>query len=197
MKANWLFMFIFLFRLTEQTILPNKISALPGLSLTTHLALDALATVYIQMCGVVQTTHYCIWETVWPTTVQVKLQQLDHVHTVHTSVNYILLPSNVPIINMSMCGPLNREGTLCGKCKDRHGIAYNLECSKCWEHGLWMDLVLFPGTVPNYCAVLSSGDLPHQNNLLSTEGTHLKTSTFGAYFKHNSNLPLLPHPFKP
>ena len=40
-----------------------------------------------------------------------------------------------------MCGPLNREGTLCGKCKDGYGTAfysYTLECSQCWGHG-YMD----------------------------------------------------------
>ena len=40
------------------------------------------------------------------------------------SVNYVFfiqLPSNVSLLNEFMCGPLNREGQLCGKCKD--GIA--------------------------------------------------------------------------
>ena len=55
---------------------------------------------------------------------------------------------------MSMCGPLNREGALCEKCKDGYGIAlysYTLECSKCWGHGygwvLYYFLELFPITV--------------------------------------------------
>ena len=51
---------------------------------------------------------------------------------------YIQLPSNVSSLNQFMCGPLNREGKLCGKWKDGYGIAlysYSLECIKCWEHG--------------------------------------------------------------
>ena len=51
---------------------------------------------------------------------------------------YIHLPSNVSLLNEFMCGPLNREGPLCGKCKDGYGTAlysYTLECSKCWGHG--------------------------------------------------------------
>ena len=51
---------------------------------------------------------------------------------------YIQLASNVSLLNEFMCGPLNREGTLCGKCEDGYGIAlysYALECSKCWGHG--------------------------------------------------------------
>ena len=55
-----------------------------------------------------------------------------------SSNSYIQLPSNVSMLNEFMCGPLNREGTLCGKCKDGYGIAlysYTLECSKCWGHG--------------------------------------------------------------
>ena len=48
-----------------------------------------------------------------------------------------------------------------------------------YTHTLWnavsagdmvMDgLVLFPGTVPNNCAVLSGDDLPHKSHLLPTE----------------------------
>ena len=60
-----------------------------------------------------------------------------------------------------MCGPLNREGTLCGKCKDGYGIAlysYTLECSKCWGHGygwvLYYFLELFPITVMYFIVVI-------------------------------------------
>ena len=72
------------------------------------------------------------------------------------------LPSNVSLLNEFMCGPLNREGTLCGKCKDAYGTAlysYTLKCSKCWDMG----------TFPNNCDVLSGGDLPHKSHLLPTE----------------------------
>ena len=69
-------------------------------------------------------------------------------------VFYIQLPENASLLNEFMCGPLNREGTLCGKCKDGYGIAlysYTLECSKCWGHGygwvLYYFLELFPITV--------------------------------------------------
>ena len=67
---------------------------------------------------------------------------------------YTRLPSNVSSLNEFMCGPLNREGPLCGKCKDGYGTAlysYTLECSKCWGHGygwvLYYFLELFPITV--------------------------------------------------
>ena len=60
-----------------------------------------------------------------------------------------------------MCGPLNREGPLCGKCKDGYGIAlysYTLECSKCWGHGygwvLYYFLELFPITVMYFPVVI-------------------------------------------
>ena len=69
-------------------------------------------------------------------------------------VFYIQLPTNVSLLNEFMCGPLNREDELCGKCKGNHGIApysYTLECSKCWGHGyrwvLYYFLELFPITV--------------------------------------------------
>ena len=58
--------------------------------------------------------------------------------TIVADVFYIHLPENASLLNEFMCGPLNREGELCGKCKDSYGIAlysYTLECSKCWGHG--------------------------------------------------------------
>ena len=74
---------------------------------------------------------------------------------------YIQLPSNVSLLNGFMCGPLNREGPLCGKCKDGYGIAlysYTLECSKCWGHGygwvLYYFLELFPITVMYFLVVI-------------------------------------------
>ena len=74
---------------------------------------------------------------------------------------YIQLPGNVSLLNEFMCGPLNREGTLCGKCKDGYGIAlysYTLECSKCWGHGygwlLYYILELFPITVMYFLVVI-------------------------------------------
>ena len=45
-------------------------------------------------------------------------------NTTHIDGNfYIQLPSNVSSLNEFMCGPLNREGPLCGKCKKGYGIA--------------------------------------------------------------------------
>ena len=74
---------------------------------------------------------------------------------------YIELPDNVSILNEFMCGPLNREGPLCAKCKDGYGTAlysYTLECSKCWEHGygwvLYCFLELFPITVMYFLVVI-------------------------------------------
>ena len=81
-----------------------------------------------------------------------------------TSVDYIFyiqLQGNVSLLNESMCGPLNREGTLCGKCKDGYGIAlysHTLQCSKCWGHGygwvLYYFLELFPITVMYFLVVI-------------------------------------------
>ena len=74
---------------------------------------------------------------------------------------YIQLPSNVSRLNEYMCGPLNREGPLCGKCKGGYGAAlysYTLECSKCWGHGygwvLYYFLELFPITVMYFLVVI-------------------------------------------
>ena len=73
----------------------------------------------------------------------------------------IQLPVNVSLLNEFMCGPLNREGELCGKCKEGYGTAlysYTLECSKCWGHGygwaLYFFLELFPITVMYFLVVI-------------------------------------------
>ena len=78
-----------------------------------------------------------------------------------SDVWYLQLPSNASLLNEFMCGPLNREGPLCRKCKDGYGIAlysYTLECSKCWGHGygwvLYYFLELFPITVLYFLVVI-------------------------------------------
>ena len=51
---------------------------------------------------------------------------------------YIKLPQNVSLLNDFMFGPLNREGTLCSRCKLEYGPAlysYTLQCERCWDHG--------------------------------------------------------------
>ena len=74
---------------------------------------------------------------------------------------FLKLPDNVSLLNDFMCGPLNREGTLCRKCKDGYGTAiysYTLECRKCWGHGygwvLYYFLELFPVTVLYFLVVI-------------------------------------------
>jgi hypothetical protein len=50
---------------------------------------------------------------------------------------WTLLPSNVSKIAEHSCTPLNREGLLCGKCKDGYGISVRLAdsgCVKCSDH---------------------------------------------------------------
>ena len=90
--------------------------------------------------NVTDTTEYakCPYVAEYPTA--------DHV--------YIKLPQNVSLLNDFMCGPLNREGTLCGRCKPEYGPAvysYTLQCERCWNHGygwaLYFAIELLPITV--------------------------------------------------
>ena len=74
---------------------------------------------------------------------------------------YVQLPENVFLLNEFMCGPLNREGPLCERCKDGCGIAlysYTLKCSKYWVHGygwvLYYFLELSPITVMYFLVVI-------------------------------------------
>ena len=66
---------------------------------------------------------------------------IGHYNTTYVAgIFYIQLPINVSLLNEFMCGPLNREGPLCGRCKDGYGVAlysYTLQCSKYW--GMVMD----------------------------------------------------------
>ena len=88
---------------------------------------------------------------------------IAHYNTTYVySMCYIRLPMNVSLFTELMCGPLNREGEVCGKCRDGYGIAlysYTLECSKCWGHGygwiLYWALELFPITVMYLVVVIS------------------------------------------
>ena len=67
---------------------------------------------------------------------------------------YIGLPHNGSKLNSAMCGPLNRQGRVCGRCKSGYGPAVfsaNLNCYRCsgsyhgW--GLYLFLELFPATL--------------------------------------------------
>ena len=59
---------------------------------------------------------------------------------------YHLLPSDITKLNNYMCGHLNREGQLCGKCKENYSIpvySYDLKCVHC-STGLfnWVKYIL-------------------------------------------------------
>ena len=69
---------------------------------------------------------------------------------------YYLLPSTLTLTEQSnlTCGPYNREGLLCSKCKPGYGPAvysFSLVCAECSDNGvgwaLYLFLVLFPITV--------------------------------------------------
>ena len=73
-----------------------------------------------------------------------------------TLSDYYSLPSNRTLMEQSnlTCGPYNREGLLCSKCKPGYGPAvysFSLMCAECSDNGvgwaLYLFLVLFPITV--------------------------------------------------
>ena len=170
MKAIQSFLLIFLFSFPEQTtaeqgvcppwFTPDNTSS-SGSSYSSYAIVrccsDCLllhlgnCMTYNSTSGVVEVGH-CPYIQHYNTTTIIR--SIDQ-------VLYIQLPSNVSLLNMSMCGPLNREGPLCEKCKDGYGIAlysYTLECSKCWGHGygwtLYYFLKLFPITVMYFLVVI-------------------------------------------
>ena len=48
---------------------------------------------------------------------------IGHYNTTHVRFYYIKLPNNTSLLNEFMCGPLNREGPLCERCKNGYGVA--------------------------------------------------------------------------
>ena len=65
----------------------------------------------------------------------------------------VTLPNNLSQLNSRMCGPLNRDGPLCSKCKDGLGpavLSYRMICVKCFDSGygwiIYAAAVFFPTT---------------------------------------------------
>ena len=58
--------------------------------------------------------------------------------------NYIQLPSNTSDLNDYMCGPMNRQGPMCGQCDDGFGLAVfsiGNQCTNCT--GIWYGVPLY------------------------------------------------------
>ena len=58
--------------------------------------------------------------------------------------NYIRLPSNISDLNDYMCGPMNRQGPMCGQCDDGFGLAVlsiGNPCTNCT--GIWYGVPLY------------------------------------------------------
>ena len=160
MKAIQSFLFIFLFSFTEQTTAEQDVcppwfnTSSPGSS-SSFVRCDS-DSLFLRL------GNCMTYNSTKDVTEVGSCQYVQHLNI--TSLDqflYIQLPNNVSLLNESMCGPLNREGTLCGKCKDGYGIAlnsYTLECSKCWGHGhgwaLYYSLELFPITVLYFLVVI-------------------------------------------
>ena len=72
-------------------------------SLTTHLALVALANGTLQLFTVVQTFYYFVLASLWPTTIQVGLLNMELVHTLHTTILLLLLVMSSLFSYQLMC----------------------------------------------------------------------------------------------
>ena len=61
-----------------------------------------------------------------------------------TTDNYVRLPNNISDLNDYMCGPMNRQGPICGQCDDGFGLAVfsiTLICTNCT--GVWYGIPLY------------------------------------------------------
>ena len=61
-----------------------------------------------------------------------------------TKDKYIRLPSNISDLNDYMCGPMNRQGPMCGQCDDGFGLAVfsiGNPCTNCT--GIWYGVPLY------------------------------------------------------
>ena len=168
MKGLQNFLFIFMFSFTEQTTAQQDVCPpwfiLDNTSITGCSCHQDGVNVYCGQDFSLLRFGYCM--TYNSTTGVTEYGACPYIANYNTTTIvlgffYIQLPSNVSSLNEFMCGPLNREGELCGKCKDGYGIAlysYTLECSKCWGHGygwvLYYFLELFPITVMYFLVVI-------------------------------------------
>ena len=161
-------MCLFICSVSQSRLLSNKMSALPGSSSDN----TSITGWYNYLYGskiicrpdfLLLRFRYCMtYNNTTGTTEYGTCPFIGHYNTTYgAGIFYIQLPSNVSLLNEFMCGPLNREGPLCGRCKDGYGIAlhsYTLQCSKCWGHGygwvLYYFLELFPITVMHFLVVI-------------------------------------------
>ena len=96
---SWYFFFL----VSQSRLLPNKMSVLPGSSLTMGQSLDALALIHIKLSNVVQTSLYYSLATVWPTTAQLGLLNMDLVHILDTTIILSLLSGSGILSCRVMC----------------------------------------------------------------------------------------------
>lgn len=64
-------------------------------------------------------------------------------YNLSTKSGYISLPKSVSELNDHMCGPLNRQGEMCGQCMDGYGpsvTSMRYECKKC-SGWYWLPLL--------------------------------------------------------
>ena len=66
---------------------------------------------------------------------------------------YRTLPKNISLLNVEMCGPLNRKGYMCSTCIDGYGPSLNLmvdrnRCYDCKKHWYGIMMYLFIEFVP-------------------------------------------------
>ena len=169
MKASWCFLVVLLLSFTEQTTAQRDVCPpwfVPDNRSCTGCSCNSpVAEVKCGMNFTLLRFGYCMSYNISTETTEhvpspyIARYNTNFIDTVDAF--YLRLPGNVSLLNEFMCGPLNREGELCGKCKDGYGTAiysYTLECSKCWGHGygwvLYFFLELFPITVMYFLVVI-------------------------------------------
>ena len=153
-------LFILLFSFTEQTIVQHKVCPPKFIShngSTSGHGCLCFSTYPVEECFPLMHFGYCMtYNSASEALEYGACPYITRYNRTYSGdhVVYIWFPENISLLNEFMCGPLNREGTLCGKCKDGYGTAlysYTLKCSKCWGHGygwvLYWTLELFPITV--------------------------------------------------
>ena len=160
MEENWSLLLILLFSLTELVTAQQDVCPpwfVPNNRSSTGCSCTSLHRTEVKCGSDFPLLHFglCMtYNSANATTEYGPCPYIRHYNTTaidYMNVFYIQLPSNASLLNQFMCGPLNREGELCGKCKDGYGIAlysYTLECSKCWENGYGWALYYFLELIP-------------------------------------------------
>lgn len=113
-------------------------------------------------------------------------------NTFHNIVDlYLPLPVNLSDLNNFVCGQFNREGQLCGDCKDGYGpavLSYAMHCGNCEKSRYGLALYFVVELLSITLMFFNCGYASHKGHFKSNECICFVLSSDHKCFKHESYL---------